>query len=112
MKDEERLARRKDERPPPLQRRIDNPRIRDLPAFTEFYLNTDKIHHATSEDACAQAVQLQSVYVFAINKDNRWKRRTVSHVNVQRIILFNNTVGPKNVSELILPDPKNRIRIM
>ena len=30
----------------------------------------------------------------------------------QRIILFNSTVRPKNVSELILPDPKNRIRIM
>ena len=74
VKDEERLARRKDDLPPPLQRRVNNPRIRDLPAFTEFYLITDKIHHATSEDAYAQAVQLQSVHVPAINKDNRWKR--------------------------------------
>ena len=51
----ERLARRKDDMPPPLPRRIDSRRIREDPALTEFYLNTDNIHHATSEDAYAQA---------------------------------------------------------
>ena len=90
VKDEERLARRKDDMPPPLTRRTNNPRIRDLPALTEFYLNTDKIHHATSEDACAQAWfnYSQSIFPKSIKKTcGNVEQILVS--TYQRIILFN-----------------------
>ena len=54
-KDEERLAKRKDDMPPPLLRRTDNPKIREDLALLAFCSNTDKIHYATSEDAYAKA---------------------------------------------------------
>ena len=41
--------------PPPLPRRVSNPRIRDDQAFYEFFSNSDKMHRATSDDAYTQA---------------------------------------------------------
>ena len=74
-KDEERLAKRKDDMPPPLLRRIDNPRIREDLALLAFCSNTDKIHYATYEDAYAKSmVQLQSVHVPAVSEEKWWKR--------------------------------------
>ena len=45
--DEEKLAMKRGDTPPPLPERVDNPRIRETQAQMEFYSNSDKIHHAT-----------------------------------------------------------------
>ena len=41
--------------PPPLPGRDSNPRIRDDQATNEIFSNSDKMHRATSDDACTQA---------------------------------------------------------
>ena len=68
--DEERLAKRKGGVPPPLPRRIDNPRIREDPKLLEFFSISDKIHRATSEDIFAQAWSNNSQSIFP----QSWKK--------------------------------------
>ena len=41
--------------PPPLPKRVANPRIGEDQALHEFYSNSDNMHHATSDDAFTQA---------------------------------------------------------
>ena len=53
--DEERLAMRIGDMPPPLPGRVSNPRIRDDQALNELFSNSDKMHRATSDDAWTQA---------------------------------------------------------
>ena len=53
--DEERLAMKRGDMPPPVPERVDNPRIREDQALLEFYSNSDRIHRTTSEDAHTQA---------------------------------------------------------
>ena len=53
--DEERLAMKQGEMPPPALERVANPRIRDDLAVQEFQSNWDKMHRATSDDAFTQA---------------------------------------------------------
>ena len=45
----------KGDMPPPLPRRVSNPRIRDAQTVHEFYSNSEKMHRATSDDAYTQA---------------------------------------------------------
>ena len=52
--DEERLAMKIGDTPPPLPRRVSNPRIRDDQALHEFFSNSDKMYRATSDDAYTQ----------------------------------------------------------
>ena len=77
--------------PPPLPRRIDDPRIREDPALTVFHSNTDKIHHATSEDAYAQAWfnHSQSVFPQSVKK-TRGNVEQFHMSTYQCSILFNN----------------------
>ena len=58
--------------PPPLLKRVANPRIRDDQALHEFYLNSDKMHRATSDDAFTQAWfdYSQSVFPAICEKNN------------------------------------------
>ena len=49
--DEERLAMKRGDMPPPVPERVDNPRIREDQALLEFYSNSNRIHRTTSEDA-------------------------------------------------------------
>ena len=53
-KDKERVTRKRGDMPPPLPRRIDNPRIREDPALMEFYATTDKqpIFPVSEENRC------------------------------------------------------------
>ena len=44
--DEEKLAMKRGDTPPPLPERVDNPRIREAQAQMEFYSNSDKIHRS------------------------------------------------------------------
>ena len=41
--------------PRPFSKRVANPRIREDQSLHEFYLNSDKMHHATYDDAYTQA---------------------------------------------------------
>ena len=66
--DEERLAMRTGDMPPPEPERVANPRIREDRAVQDFRQNSEKMHHATSEDAftkawfdCCRSVFPQSV---------------------------------------------------
>ena len=51
---EERLAMKRGDMPPPVPKRVNNPRIREDQAQLEFYSNSDRIHRTTSEDEFAQ----------------------------------------------------------
>ena len=53
--DEERLAMKRGDMPPPVPKRVANPRIRDDQALVEFYSNSDRMHRATSDDAFSHA---------------------------------------------------------
>ena len=73
--DEERLAMKRGDMPPPLPKRVANPRIRDDQALNGFFSNSNKMHRASSNDAYTQtwfdlcrSVLPQSV------KKNRYKR--------------------------------------
>ena len=44
---------KKGEMPPPLPKRVPNPRVRDDRALHEFFSNSDKMHRATLDDAYA-----------------------------------------------------------
>ena len=68
--DEERLAMKRGDMPPPVPKRVVNPRIRDDQALHEFYSNSDKMHRATSDDAFTQAWfdYSQSVFPQSVRK--------------------------------------------
>ena len=53
--DEDRLAMKRGDMPPPLPRLVPNPRIRDDRAQHEIFSNSDKVHRADPEDAYTQA---------------------------------------------------------
>ena len=48
--DEERLAMKRGSMPPPLPRRVENPRIREDRALQESNSYSDKMHRATLDD--------------------------------------------------------------
>ena len=52
---EERLAMKIGDMPPPLPRRVSNPRIRGDEALNEFFSNSDKMIRATSDDVYTEA---------------------------------------------------------
>ena len=53
--DDERLAMRKGDTPPPVPERVAHPRIREDRAVQELRQNSEKMHRATSEDAHTRA---------------------------------------------------------
>ena len=53
--DEDRLAMKRGDMPPPLPQRAANPRIREHQALQEFHSKSDKMHRATSDDDLTQA---------------------------------------------------------
>ena len=55
IENDERLAMKRGDVPPPLPPRVANPRIRNDQALHFFYSNSDKMHRATSDDAYSQA---------------------------------------------------------
>ena len=52
--DGETLAMKRGDMPPPVPKRVANPRIRKDQALQEFRSNSDKMHRATPEDEFAQ----------------------------------------------------------
>ena len=52
--DGETLAMKRGDMPPPVPKRVANPRIQEDQALQEFHSNSDKMHRATPEDEFAQ----------------------------------------------------------
>ena len=95
--DEERLAMKKGDMPPPFPRRVSNPKIRDDQALHEFFSNSDKMYRASSGDTYTQALfdySRSSIFPQSVKK-------TVKDVELFNVstfqcsILFNN-VGSFN----------------
>ena len=55
IEDDERLATRRGDLPPPVLERIANPRIREDRAVQDFQYNSEKMHRAAREDAYTRA---------------------------------------------------------
>ena len=53
--DDERLAMRKGDTPPPVPERVANPKIREDRAVQDVRQNSEKMHRTTSEDAYTKA---------------------------------------------------------
>ena len=107
--DEERLAMKRGDMPPPVPRRVVNPRIRDNQALHEFFSNSDKMHRATSDDAFTQAWfdSGQSVFPQSVTKTGT----NVELFNVptyQCSILFHNMDSLKRKSEFRGPENLNK----
>ena len=103
--DEETLAMKRGDMPPPVPKRVANPRIREYQALQEFHSNSDKMHRATPEDEfaqprfdCGRSVFPQSV------------RKTGTHVELCNVptyqcsILFNNMGSINRKSEFRKPE--------
>ena len=67
--DEERLAMRQGDMPPPVPEQVANPRIREDRAVQDFQQNSEKMHRATSEDAYTKAWCDYSRSVFHIIRE-------------------------------------------
>ena len=74
--DEERLAMKKGDMPPPLPGRVANPSIREDQALQEFHSNSDKMHRAALDDDfthawfdCSRSVFPQSARKTSIKVD-------------------------------------------
>ena len=95
--------------PPPVPKRVVNPRIRDDQALHEFYSNSDKRHRATSDDASTHAWFDYSQSVFPQSM-----RKTGTNVELgcvptyQCSILFNNMGSFNRKSEFQRPENLNK----
>ena len=108
-KDEERLAMKRGDMPPPLPQQVANPRIRDDQALHEFYSNSDKMHRATTDDAFTQAWfdYSQSVFPQSVRKTST----NVELFNVptyQCSILYNNMGSFNRKSKFRRPENLNK----
>ena len=95
---------------PPLPKRVSNPRIRDDQALHEFFSNSDKMHHASSDDAYTQAwfeYNRSSIFPQSVKKTGI----DVELFNVstyQCSILFNNMGSFNRKSEFWKPENLNK----
>ena len=90
-KDEERLTRKKGDMPPPLPRKIDNPRLREDPALMEFYSNTDKIH----TPPLGMLMHMHGSITVSIFSRSEWRKHveTMHSFTCQRIsAVFSSTI--------------------
>ena len=71
--DEDRLAMKRGDMPPPLPQRVANPRIREDQALQEFYPYSDKMHCPTPDDEFTQA-WFDYGRSFPVCEENRYKR--------------------------------------
>ena len=107
--DEERLAMKRGDMPPPLPKRVANPRIREDQALHEFYLNFDKMHRATYDDASTQAWFDNSRSVFPQSERKTGTNFELFNVpTYQCSILFNNMGSFNWKSEFRRPENLNK----
>ena len=98
--DEERLAMRQGDMPPPVPERVTNPRIREKRAVQDFQRNSEKMHRATYEDAFSRSWfdYCRSIFPQSVRKAGP----NVDLYNVstyQCSILFNNMGSFKRKTE-------------
>ena len=102
--DEERLAMKRGDMPPPVPERGANPRIREDQALQEFHSKSDKMHRATPEDEFAQTWFDYDRSVFPQSV-----RKTGTNVELYNVptyqcsFLFNNTGSFNQKSEFRKP---------
>ena len=118
--DEERLAMKKGDMPPPLPRRVSNPKIRDDQALHDFFSNSDKMHRASSGDTYTQAwfdCSRSSIFPQSVKKIGR-DVELFNASTFQCSILFNNVGSfnrksqsqkPENLNKLIIKGEKFNI---
>ena len=98
--DDDRLAMKEGDTPPPVPERISNPRIREDQAFQEFHSNSDRMHSATSDDDFTQAWfdYSRSVFPQSVRK-NGTKVDIYNVPTYQCSILFHNMGSINQKSE-------------
>ena len=107
--DGETLAMKRGDMPPPVPKRVANPRIRKDQALQEFRSNSDKMHRATPEDEFAQTWFDYGRSVFPQSA-----RKTGTHVELCNVptyqcsILFNNIGSFNRKSEFRKPENLNK----
>ena len=107
--DEERLAMKKGEMPPPLPKRVPNPRVRDDRALHEFFSNSDKMHRATPDDAYTQARFDYSRSAFPQSVRKQVQKVELFNVSkYQCSILFNNMGSFSRKSDFRRPENLNK----
>ena len=107
--DEERVAMKKGDMPPPVHERVANPRIPEDQTLQEFHSNSDKMHPATLDDDFTHAWFDYSRSIFP--QSSRKTGTTVDLFNVptyQCSILFNNMCSFNQKSEFWRPEDLNR----
>ena len=73
-KDEDRLAMKRGDMPPPMPQRVANPRIPEDQALQEFHSKSDKMHRATSNDDFTKSmVWLCPICLLTIWEKHRYK---------------------------------------
>ena len=107
--DKERLAMKRGDRPPPVPKRVANPRIREYQALQEFHSKSDKMHRATPEDEFAQTWFDYDRFVFP--QSVRKTGTNIEHYNLptyQCSILFINMRSFNRKSEVRKPQNLNK----
>ena len=95
--------------PPPVPKRVNNPRIREDQAKLEFYSNSDRIHRTTSEDDVAQTWfdYDRSVFPQSVRKTGTNVERS-NLSTYQCSFLFNNMRSFNRKSEVRKPQNLNK----
>ena len=106
---EERLATKRGDMPPPVPKRVNNPRIREDQAKLEFYSNSDRIHRATPEDEVAQTWfdYDRSVFPQSVRKTGTNVERS-NLSTYQCSFVFNNVGSFNRKSEVRKPQNLNK----
>ena len=107
--DEERLAMKRGDRPPPVPKRVANPRIQEDQALQEFHSNSDKMHRATPEDEFAQTWfdYGRSVFPQSVRKTGTNVERSNLSTYQCRFV-FNNVGSFNRKSEVRKPQNLNK----
>ena len=107
--DEERLAMKRGDMPPPVPERVANPRIREHQALQEFHSNSDKMHRATPEDEFAQTWFDYGRFVFPQSVGKTGTNVELCNVPTYRCsILFNKKSSFNRKSEFRKPENLNK----
>ena len=107
--DEETLAMKRGDMPPPVPERVANPRIQEDQALQEFHSNSDKMHRATPEDEFAQTWFDYGRFVFPQSV-----RKTGTNVELYNVptyqcsILFNKKGSFNQKSEFRKPQNQKK----
>ena len=107
--DKERIAMKRGDTPPPVPKRVANPRIREYQALQEFHSKSDKMHRSTPEDEFAQTWFDYDLFVFP--QSVRKTGTNIEHYNLptyQCSILFINMRSFNRKSEVRKPQNLNK----